>query len=169
MMQYMMQKVVNEGTATSLGSVYGIRNDIAGKTGTSQDYADAWFGAYTPGLVVIARAGASMPEIHFNSGSLGSGSTLALPLVGLTMQKVQKNQELHNTVFTPFPPIPATLQMALDCEDYREPSAIDQFWDLFRAKQTTEEREERKAERRENKREKKKDGLLQRLFDNKKK
>lgn len=168
MMQFMMQQVVNEGTATSMRSVYGVRNEIAGKTGTSQDYADAWFGAYTPGLVVIARAGASMPEIHFNSGRLGSGSTLALPLVGLTMQKVQKDQKLRYKVFSPFPPIPASLQIALDCEDYREPSAIDDFWDLFRAKQTTEEREKRKAEKREEKREKKKDGLLQRLFGKKK-
>ena len=52
MMNAMLQKAVNEGTGRALGGKYGVRLNLAGKTGTSQDYADAWFLGYSPKLVV---------------------------------------------------------------------------------------------------------------------
>lgn len=164
LMQQMMQRVVNEGTAASIRSLYGIREELAAKTGTSQDYADAWFGSYTPGLVTVARVGASMPDIHFESGSYGSGSTLALPLVGLTLKQIQADAELKNQVFVPFPELPPALAGIFDCDDYQEPSAIDNFRGLFRAKHTTEERKKRQAARRNKNDDNEGGGLLQRLF-----
>ena len=86
-MNAILQKAVREGTGSPLGSVYGINMPLAGKTGTTQDYADAWFVAYNPSLVMVSRVGASLPSVHFSSGSNGSGSTLALPLIGLTLKK----------------------------------------------------------------------------------
>jgi hypothetical protein len=45
---------------------------------------------YNPKLTIVARVGASSPAIHFTSGSNGTGSALALPLVALTL----KNKEI---------------------------------------------------------------------------
>ena len=78
LMSAMLQKAIREGTGVSMSSVYGVDFPLAGKTGTSQDYSDAWFAAFNPGLVIVSRAGASSRAIHFNSGSNGSGSALAL-------------------------------------------------------------------------------------------
>ncbi|MDZ7634711.1 MAG: penicillin-binding transpeptidase domain-containing protein [Bacteroidales bacterium] len=87
LMGAMLQKAIREGTGASVHSVFGVRIPLAGKTGTSQNYADAWFAAFNPALVIVSRVGASTPAIHFNSGSNGSGSALALPLVALTLKK----------------------------------------------------------------------------------
>ncbi|TVR36678.1 MAG: penicillin-binding protein [Cryomorphaceae bacterium] len=165
LMQWMMQKVVRTGTATSLHSVYGIDEPIAAKTGTSQDYADAWFGAFTPQLVVVSRVGASLPEVHFSSGQYGSGSKLALPLVGIMLREIRQSSDLKHMVFAPFPQLPPALEEILDCPDYQEPSAIDSFKELFRSKRTTDKQQQRKSERKQRNAEKKKDGLLQRLFN----
>lgn len=168
LMQWMMQKVVRSGTASSLRSTYGIDEPVAAKTGTSQDYADAWFGAFTPQLVVVSRVGASLPEVHFSSGQYGSGSTLALPLVGIMLREIQQNADLKHMAFAPFPQLPPALEEILECPDYEEPSETSPFKTLFRSKQTNEKREQRKTERQERQSEKKKDGLLQRLFNKKK-
>ena len=47
----MLQGVVSNGTASALGA-RGFEGDVAGKTGTSNNWRDAWFIAYTPNIVV---------------------------------------------------------------------------------------------------------------------
>ena len=69
LMSAMLQKAIKEGTGVSMSAIYGVNFPLAGKTGTSQDYSDAWFAAFNPGLVMVSRAGASSRAIHFNNGS----------------------------------------------------------------------------------------------------
>ena len=52
-MNSMLQDVVRRGTAARAGQVLK-RPDLAGKTGTTNDYVDAWFCGYQPALVGIA-------------------------------------------------------------------------------------------------------------------
>ena len=138
----MLEKVINEGTGTSLKNKYGVTIPIAGKTGTSQDYADAWFAAYTPKLVIVTRVGASSPTIRFNTGVNGAGSTLALPLVAKTLRPVQR------TYSKSFEPLPDDLSDALACEDYLEDSGFELFFEkLFQNKRTTLDKAQKKAER----------------------
>ena len=132
-----LQKAVREGTGATMGSVYGINLPLAGKTGTSQDYSDAWFSVFNPKLVVISRVGASSRAIHFNNGSYGSGSSLALPLVALTLKKVQKNDTLSRQLFTSFPDLSPEFLAALDCPEYKEKNLVDKFLDLFHGKKKT--------------------------------
>lgn len=126
-----LRKAVREGTGSSMGSEFGVNLPIAGKTGTSQDFSDAWFTAFNPGLVLVSRVGASSRAIHFNNGSDGSGSSLALPLVALTLKKVQDNDTLRRQLFRPFPDLPPDLQGALDCPDFKEKNIVNKFMDLF--------------------------------------
>lgn len=168
-MQYMMQKVVQSGTATALGNTYGVRADVAGKTGTSQDYADAWFGAYTPKLAVVARVGTALPAIHFDSGRHGSGSALALPLVGQTLADVQHHAELSNRYFIPFPPLSPDIQSRVNCDDFRETTLFENIWDRLHSRQPhrkkpASERKKRSVKPKKEREQEEKDGLLQRLF-----
>ena len=112
-------------------SVYGVKIPLAGKTGTSQNYADAWFAAFNPHLVIVSRVGASSPAIHFNSGRNGSGSALALPLVALTLKKAESDPKLMKQLNTPFPDLPPELQGALYCPDFRDKTFFDRLIDLF--------------------------------------
>ncbi|MBL8483227.1 MAG: penicillin-binding protein 1A [Rhodocyclaceae bacterium] len=75
LMDSMMQDVVRRGTATRALALK--RNDLAGKTGTTNDYVDAWFCGYQPSLVAIAWLGFDQPH------KLGNGETggfAALPM-----------------------------------------------------------------------------------------
>jgi penicillin-binding protein 1A len=131
LMSAMLQKAIREGTGVSMSSVYGVDIPLAGKTGTSQDYSDAWFAAFNPGLVLVSRVGASSRAIHFNSGSNGSGSALALPLVALTLRRVQQNHSLRDQLTVPFPDLPPDLADALDCPDFKEKNLFDRIIDIF--------------------------------------
>jgi penicillin-binding protein 1A len=75
-MDSMLKDVVRRGTATRAAAVLK-RNDLAGKTGTTNDYVDAWFCGYQPDLVAIAWIGFDQPK------RLGNGETggfAALPM-----------------------------------------------------------------------------------------
>lgn len=86
-MDSMMKDVVRRGTATRAAAVLK-RNDIAGKTGTTNDYMDAWFCGYQPDVVTIAWIGFDQPR------RLGNGETggfAALPIWLGYMEKALKN------------------------------------------------------------------------------
>lgn len=158
----MLQKAVREGTGASLKNVYGVQMPLAGKTGTSQDYGDAWFLAYNPEMVVATRVGATYPAIHFNKGSNGSGSALALPLVAKTLQGVQKNRSLRRKYFKPFPSLSDENDFALNCNDYVDDSEFEKFFDeFFTKKSTTFEKASKKAKK------KNKKSFFKRLFGKK--
>ena len=113
-----LQKVINEGTGTRIRNQYGIRADLAGKTGTAQDYTNAWFVAYTPNLVIGTCVGGTTPEVHFYSGN-GSGSALALPIVGNTLRAIENNAGWRKQFLTPFA-VRDSVYEELNCDPYKE-------------------------------------------------
>jgi len=78
----LMRGVVDRGTGRAIRSQYGIRADVAGKTGTTQDYADGWFILMHPQLVVGAWTGFNDSRITLRSEHWGQGAHSALPMVG---------------------------------------------------------------------------------------
>ncbi len=75
LMDSMMRDVVQRGTATRARVLK--RNDLAGKTGTTNDYVDAWFCGYHPDLVTVSWMGHSQPR---NLGKGETGGAAALPI-----------------------------------------------------------------------------------------
>jgi penicillin-binding protein 1A len=74
----MMEGVVLRGTAASVGFQKEVGKPIAGKTGTTSDYKDAWFIGFTPDIVAGVYIGYDKPR------TLGRGETggaLAAPVV----------------------------------------------------------------------------------------
>lgn len=115
----LMQSVVDRGTASRLRSVYGIRSDIAGKTGTTQNNKDAWFVALNPKLVHVSWVGLDNHEIGFPSTRLGQGANAALPLFALFFRELQK-QEMNDITSAGFsPPGPVAREM-IDCEPVKK-------------------------------------------------
>ncbi|MBL7815535.1 MAG: transglycosylase domain-containing protein [Saprospiraceae bacterium] len=91
MMTKMMKSVVNDGTAGRLRYKYEVNNDIAGKTGTTQNHADGWFMCYTPNIVCGAWVGGTIPAVRFRDMSYGQGAYMALPVCALFLQKLYKH------------------------------------------------------------------------------
>lgn len=147
LMGAMLQKAIREGTGNSLKSVYGVSFQLAGKTRTSQNYADAWFAAFNPRLVIVSRVGASTAAIHFNSGKYGSGSALALPLVALTLKKAQQDPELRGRIIARFPDLPTDLQHALDCPDFKEDNIFNRIIDVSGKERRTYDEKEKNIEK----------------------
>jgi penicillin-binding protein 1A len=69
----LMRSVVEEGTATA---VKELNRPAAGKTGTAQEYRDAWFTGYTADLVASSWVGF---DDHASLGALETGGKAALP------------------------------------------------------------------------------------------
>lgn len=86
-MSNILSAVIDEGTGQRLRTAYGLHNEMAGKTGTTQNQADGWFIGYNPKIVVGVRVGANDANIHFNTISLGQGANMALPAFGEFMQR----------------------------------------------------------------------------------
>ena len=73
-MNSMLQSVVKEGTARSL-QWRGVSWPVAGKTGTTNDFRDAWFVGYTPDILALVWVG-------FDNGDPieATGAAAALPI-----------------------------------------------------------------------------------------
>ncbi len=135
LMNAMLRNAVRAGTGSPMRSRYGVELPLAGKTGTTQDYTDAWFAAYCPSLVVVSRVGASLPSVRFSTGSYGTGSALALPLVALTLKKVQDSPRLANKFITSFPLMDPELERQMDCPDFKETDLLDDILDFLKRKE----------------------------------
>jgi penicillin-binding protein 1A len=156
LMNEMLQNAINKGTGTAIRNTYGITTQLAGKTGTSQNFGDAWFAAYNPNLVMVTRVGASYRNVHFNSGRNGSGGRLALPLVGLTLQKVAESIVLQKTYSKNFPKPNKQLRLELDCQNFEADNTMDKIKGLFYKKSTTAEQSQKKQESKKSRSENKK-------------
>jgi penicillin-binding protein 1A len=71
----MMQDVTRSGTAARAARLG--RSDLAGKTGTTNEFVDAWFAGYQPALVAISWVGFDQPK---TLGKNQTGSVVALPI-----------------------------------------------------------------------------------------
>lgn len=82
LMSSMLSDVVSGGTATSVRAA-GFKLPAAGKTGTTDDYADAWFVGYTPHLVAGVWFGLDRPAPIMRGGFAG---VVAAPAWGRFMR-----------------------------------------------------------------------------------
>ena len=84
------------GTSQALWSwdLFRYNTDFGGKTGTSSNHSDAWFVGVSPKLIGGAWVGGEHRCVHFRTGELGQGSRTALPIFGMFMEKVLKDESL---------------------------------------------------------------------------
>ena len=76
-----MRGVIDRGTGSGIRSRYGIRADVAGKTGTTQGNTDGWFILMQSQLVAGAWVGFNDNRVTMGS-RWGQGAQSALPIVG---------------------------------------------------------------------------------------
>ncbi len=88
----LMQGVIQFGTATVLNG-YSIPVQKAGKTGTTNNYADGWFIGYTPELLAATWVGCDDPFIRIYANNAG-GAEMSAPKWGIFMKKVYADKAL---------------------------------------------------------------------------
>ncbi|MBB5616038.1 MULTISPECIES: penicillin-binding protein 1A [unclassified Janthinobacterium] len=82
MLTDMMRGVIDRGTGTAIRNRFGIRSDVAGKSGTTQNNADGWFIMMHPELVGGAWVGFNDARVTIRSNYWGQGGHNAVLLVG---------------------------------------------------------------------------------------
>ncbi len=90
-MTSMLRSVIAGGTGS--GTRRWFAGPAGGKTGTTQDYADAWFVGFTPNLVAGVWTGFDDRRITF-TGSYGQGSVAASPIWGRFMKYVYADKRI---------------------------------------------------------------------------
>ena len=85
-----MRGVPQTGTGTLVRTEFGVRGDIAGKTGTTQNNTDGWFLLMQPNLVAGAWVGFNDPRVTIRSSHWGQGGHNALRIVGDFFRQGQK-------------------------------------------------------------------------------
>jgi 1A family penicillin-binding protein len=93
----MLQDVVTRGTGASARSL-GVTGAIGGKTGSTNDYRDAWFVGFNSSVVVGVWTGFDQPQTIREGGS---GARIALPIWADFMKRVQRR--LPSRAFEPPP------------------------------------------------------------------
>ena len=90
LMQIMLRSGLHGTSAAMWEYIGGLTQttDFGGKTGTSNNHADAWYVGVTPKLVGGVWVGGEFPSIHFRTGALGQGGKAALPIFGDFIKKV---------------------------------------------------------------------------------
>ena len=91
----MLQDVVERGTGASARRL-GVSGPVGGKTGSTNDYRDAWFVGFSSSVVVGVWAGFDQPE-RIRTG--GTGARVALPIWSEFMRRVSR--QLPAEPFTP--------------------------------------------------------------------
>lgn len=157
-MSNILSAAIDEGTGKRLRTVYGLKNELAGKTGTTQNQADGWFIGYHPRLVVGIRVGANDMNVHFNSTRLGQGANMALPIFGKFMQSCLKSHSYGqwNKLTFPVPQI-----------HYKHEEEPPVFKDHLNFIDKMTNRKQEKVKRPEEPQKTKKESLLKRLFKRK--
>lgn len=86
-MTSMMQDVINYGTAARAKQLK--RTDLAGKTGTTSNFVDAWFCGFQKNLAAVAWIGYDEPQ---SLGKNETGGRTALPMWIQYMETALKNE-----------------------------------------------------------------------------
>lgn len=117
------ESVVTRGTGASVKTVGKV---LGGKTGTSQDYKDAWFVGFSPDLAVGVWVGFDQPK---NMGDGETGGRIAAPIFADFMKEA-----LKRTPSTPFRNPPGVRFVRVDAKTGLLPSeaTTDFFLEAFR-------------------------------------
>jgi 1A family penicillin-binding protein len=108
----MLQDVVDRGTGAGARK-YGVTGAVGGKTGSTNDYRDAWFVGFSSSVVAGVWVGFDQPE---RISENGSGARVALPIWSDFMRRVARRRPAE--AFTP----PSDLQGEELCRvSYRRP------------------------------------------------
>ena len=106
----LLRAVINEGTGRKASHLNSIAT-VAGKTGTTNDFTDAWFVGYSPDITTGVWVG---KDNHSSLGKKESGSRAALPIwIDFMKEAISRNKGSRFTVpdsvklvDTPYGPIP---------------------------------------------------------------
>ncbi|MBK8701307.1 MAG: transglycosylase domain-containing protein [Saprospiraceae bacterium] len=93
------------------------KSEIAGKTGTTNNYKDGWYVGFTPQLVVSTWVGGDSEWIRFTSLADGQGAVMARPFFEKLLTRIERDSGIDYDESARFM-VPDELTVELDCSKY---------------------------------------------------
>ena len=121
---------VTRGTGVRLRFKYGFKNEMGGKTGTTQNQSDGYFMGITPNLVTGVWSGCEDRAAHFRTIHYGQGANMALPVFAEYMQRVYADT-LESGIYPIDFDIPKSVDLKLDCGEATNSLGTDEFDEEF--------------------------------------
>jgi penicillin-binding protein 1A len=121
---------VTKGTGVRLRFRYGFKNEMGGKTGTTQNQSDGYFMGITPNLVTGVWSGCEDRAAHFRTIHYGQGANMALPVFAEYMQRVYADT-LESGIYPIDFDIPKAIDLKLDCGEAINNTGADEFDEEF--------------------------------------
>jgi len=116
LMLHLLQGVVKSGSGRRMTlEPYNLKNQIGGKTGTTQNHSNGWFMGVTPNLVGGVWSGWEDQAIHFETLGEGQGANMALPIMAIFLKKVYADPQFGILEADEFER-PSNFDMELDCD-----------------------------------------------------
>ena len=115
MITSMLRSAIDRGTGRRLRFRYEFTNELAGKTGTSQNHSDGWFIGFNPNIVAGAWVGAESPTVRFRNLRLGQGANTALPIFALFLDQLNGDTDYADYANATFENPSQKVRTALNC------------------------------------------------------
>jgi penicillin-binding protein 1A len=110
----MLKRVMDQG----LSGFSKIKSEVAGKTGTTNDYVDGWFVGLTADLVVGTWVGGDDRWIRFRDLTYGIGARMARPYYAILLEKLESDPESGYDATKRFKVPGGDLGIVIDCNEY---------------------------------------------------
>ncbi len=111
---------------TGLG---GIKTEVGGKTGTTNDYVDGWFMGITPRLVVGTWTGGEDRWIRFRDITFGQGAYMSKPFFREFIKRLESDPNIGWDSKARFVRPPGDLGIELNCDEYNRPRREQEGFD----------------------------------------
>ncbi len=108
------------------GFSMGLKSEVGGKTGTTNDFADGWFMGISPTLVTGVWAGGDEKFIRFLSLDDGQGFVMARPIFVDYMKSLEEDQNINFDVKARFKVGPPGFAELTDCSRHKSGSHQDE-------------------------------------------
>lgn len=115
------------GVVGGVSDFAGVKSDVGGKTGTTDNYSDGWFMGITPNIVAGTWVGGDDRWVRFKSIALGQGGKMARPIFAKFLKKLEADPALGLDTERRFAR-PTNYDVELDCSLYDDAS-VDGSYD----------------------------------------
>ncbi len=143
--------VILDMLRNNVGGSYGmgLKTEIGGKTGTTNDYADGWFMGVSPELVTGVWVGGEDKWIRFLTLNDGQGYVMARPIFEKYMRAIENDEECDHNSDREFAVPPPEFFSLIDCAKYKQIEPEDERAQTLEEKTRRDEFDEEEEEEEE--------------------